>query len=197
VIKPARIVVLDAMGVIYRARDDVAELLEPFVERQGSSSSASHVAALYAKASVGQLEADAFWRTLGLDPGVEDEYLAGHVLSDGLLAFLEFAHGAGIDVWCLSNDVSRWSFKLRRRFGLDQLFAGFVISGDIGHRKPGEEAYRCLVDRTGVVPDLFVDDRPCNVAAARSLGIPAACFGGPPGCDGVNDFAALTALLKT
>ncbi len=49
----ARVIVLDAMGVIYRARDDVAELLVPFVERHGSRASADHVAALYEKASLG------------------------------------------------------------------------------------------------------------------------------------------------
>lgn len=179
------------MGVVYRARDDVAELLVPFVARQGSSSTAAEVGALYEKASLGKLDADGFWRALGLDPGVEDDYLAGHELGDGLLAFLDFARRVGIDVWCLSNDVSRWSLKLRRRFGLEGLFAGFVVSGDIGHRKPAEPAYRCLLDRIGVVPQLFVDDRAGNVDAARSLGIPSVRFG----TGAVEDFAALTALV--
>ena len=49
----ARGVVLDAMGVIYRARDDVAELLVPFVERHGSRAGANDVAALYEQASLG------------------------------------------------------------------------------------------------------------------------------------------------
>ena len=188
-----RVIVLDAMGVIYRAQDDVAELLVPFVARQGSRAGARTVTALYEQASLGHLEADAFWRTLGLDPCVEDDYLAGHSLNDGVSAFLELAHGSGIDVWCLSNDVSRWSIKLRERFALDTFFVDFVISGDIGHRKPSEEAYRRLLDRTGSVPELFVDDRPRNVRVARSLGIPSVCFG--TGC--AEGFAALSSLIGT
>lgn len=188
-----RVIVLDAMGVLYRAEDDVAELLVPFVEQQGSRADARHVAALYEQASLGHLEADAFWRTLGLDPRVEDDYLAGHSLNDGVSAFLQLAHGAGIDLWCLSNDVSRWSIKLRERFALDAFFVDFVISGDIGYRKPSAEAYRCLLDRTGSTPELFVDDRPGNVSVARSLGIPSVCFG--TGC--AQDFAALSSLIGT
>ena len=191
-----RIIVLDAMGVIYRARDDVAELLVPFVRRHGSRANANDVAALYEKASLGQLDADAFWRALELDPGIEDDYLAGHDLSEGLFAFLESARISGIDVWCLSNDVSRWSVKLRERFGLDGLFADFVISADIGFRKPSEQAFRCLLDRIGGAPELFVDDRPRNVSVARSMGIPSVRFG--TGCHepgAVEDFSALSALI--
>ena len=165
----ARVIVLDAMGVIYRARDDVAELLVPFVERHGSSAGVNDVAA--------HLDADAFWRALDLDPSVEDDCLAGHDLSVGLLAFLEVVRSSSIDVWCLSNDLSRWSVKLRERFALDGLFAGFVISGDIGYRKPLEQAYLCLLRRLGGAPELFVDDRPRNVSVARSMGIPSVCFG--------------------
>lgn len=69
----ARVIVLDAMGVIYRARDDVAELLVPFVERHGCRAGANDVAALYQKASLGHLDADAFWRALELDPSIESE----------------------------------------------------------------------------------------------------------------------------
>ena len=138
------------------------------------------------------MDADAFWRALGLHPGVEDDYLSAHRLTEGLLDFLALARDSDVDVWCLSNDVSRWSIKLRERFGLNDLFSGFVISGDIGYRKPSPSAYRCLLDRLDATPQLFVDDRPRNVAAARNLGIPAVCFG--PGCDEtdcVADFAEL------
>ena len=192
----ARAVVLDAMGVVYRSGDDVAELLVPFVERQGSRASPTEVATLYEKASLGRLDPDALWRALGLDPGVEDDYLGGHELSEGLPEFLDFARGAGIDLWCLSNDVSRWSAKLRQRFALDGDFVEFVVSSDIGCRKPSTEAYACLLDRVGRMPALFVDDRARNVRVARSMGMRAVCFG--TGCGdrgGVADFAALSSLI--
>ena len=189
---PRRVIVLDAMGVMYRARDDVAELLVPFVQRHRPSVPAEDVAARYTEASLGQLDADAFWRSLGLHPSVEDDYLLLHRLTEGLLDFLGLAQSEGIEVWCLSNDVSRWSVKLRERFALNGFFAGFAISGDIGHRKPSGEAYRCLLHRLGTTPQLFVDDRPRNVTAAQALGIPAVRFGPDGGGPGtVADFTEL------
>ena len=191
---PRNVIVLDAMGVMYRAQDDVAELLVPFVQRHRPSVPAEDVAARYTEASLGQLDADGFWRSLGLDPSVEDDYLSLHRLTDGLLEFLALARNEGVEVWCLSNDVSRWSLKLRERFRLTGLFAGFVISGDIGHRKPSTEAYRCLLDRLGTTPQLFVDDRPRNITAAQALGIPAFRFG--TGCDGPDIAADFTQLIR-
>ncbi|MCY4129304.1 MAG: HAD-IA family hydrolase [Gammaproteobacteria bacterium] len=176
-----RTIVLDAMGVIYRARDDVEELLVPFIRSHGSSIDTGELNILYEKASLGQLDVDEFWRELDLSPAIEDEYLAGHELNEGALDFLNFARNIGIDVWCLSNDVSRWSFKLRKRFLLEDLFVDFVISADIGFRKPSEQAYHCLIDRIGHLPDLFVDDRVRNVSAAQLAGIPSVCFGASSG----------------
>ena len=188
------VIVLDAMGVMYRSQDDVAELLVPFVQGHRPSVPTENVAARYTEASLGQLDADAFWRSLGLHPSVEDDYLSLHRLTEGLLDFLALARSEGIDVWCLSNDVSRWSIKLRERFALNGLFAGFVISGDIGHRKPSAEAYRCLLDRLGTTPRLFVDDRPGNVMAAQALGIPTVRFG--VDCGGPGTVADFTELMR-
>lgn len=191
-----RTIVLDAMGVIFRAQDDVVELLLPFIKRHGSSVDEIDLQERYEKASLGVLDVDDFWRSLGLDPRLEDEYLAGHELNDGVLDFLEFARNDGIDVWCLSNDVSRWSQKLRARFALERLFVDFVISGEIGIRKPAEQAYRCLIDRIGYAPDLFIDDRASNVLAAESVGISSRCFG-LSGDNNVLNFESLRSLLSS
>lgn len=185
-------IVLDAMGVIFRAQDDVAELLVPFIRDHGCSIGATDLSELYERASLGHLDVDDFWRALGLDPNIEDEYLAGHDLNDGVLDFLHTVRENGWDVWCLSNDVSRWSIKLRERFMLDSYFAGFVISGDMGFRKPSRQAYRCLIERIGYVPHLFVDDRALNVAAADSIGIRSVRFdSGTTKRGEVRDFKSL------
>ncbi len=196
--KSQQTVVLDAMGVIFCAQDDVAELLLPFIARCGSSIGERDLQVLYERASLGVLDVDEFWRELGLDPSIEDEYLSSHKLNEGLLDFLTFAQDNEIDVWCLSNDVSRWSMKLRKRFELEDKFVGFVISGDIGFRKPSEQAYRTLVDQIGSVPDLFVDDRPANVYAAQIAGIPSVCFGSTTDKDGsMRNFKSLIGYLKS
>lgn len=165
------------MGVLFDAADDVAELLVPFV-REAGGADAQAVASAYLEASLGTISADAFWRAVGLTPEVEDTYLSGHSLVPGVVDLLECAGRAGMPVWCLSNDVERWSRKLRGRLEVETLFAGAVISSEVGARKPDRAIYRYLIDRSGFAPQelLFVDDRPRNVEAAIAADIPAVQF---------------------
>ena len=168
------ILVLDAMGVLYQAGDDVAELLVPFVRQHGMASlSAEDIDRDYVAASLGQLEMAEFWARMGVDAAREDEYLAGHRLIDGTLDALPRLKTRYGRLACLSNDVSRWSLKLRRQFGLEAWIDTWFISGDLGLRKPSPEIYRHAIDCLGVEPDdiTFVDDRPRNLDAARQLGI--------------------------
>ena len=53
------VLLLDAMGVIYRIGDDVKEILIPFVRQKGGDVGAVENA--YIEASLGRLEPDAFW----------------------------------------------------------------------------------------------------------------------------------------
>jgi HAD superfamily hydrolase (TIGR01509 family) len=174
-----RCVVLDAMGVMFRAADDVAELLIPFVRANRGDTGAESIQSRYVEASLGTISADEFWRAVGLPPSVEDAYLARHTLMTGTREFLHRASELCVPVWCLSNDVERWSRKLRTRLGIDGLLSGTVISSDARARKPAADIYRYLLARSGysAADLLFVDDRPANVEAARALGIPALQFG--------------------
>ena len=73
----AEILVLDAMGVLYQAGDDVAELLVPFVRQRGTASlSAEDIDRAYVAASLGQVEPADFWKRMGVDAALEDDYLA-------------------------------------------------------------------------------------------------------------------------
>lgn len=169
----ADIVILDAMGVLYEAGDDVAELLVPFVGRHGRADLlAEAIDRDYVEASLGRMDTDAFWRRMGVDPSLEDSYLAGHHLIEGTLealAELKQRHGR---LACLSNDVSSWSLKLRQRFGLERWIDHWFISGDLGLRKPSAEIYQLAADRLGVRPQdvVFVDDRLRNLDAAKAVG---------------------------
>ena len=89
----ARTIVLDAMGVLYRACDDVPELLVPFVADHNGAG-AHEVEAAYLRASLGESTASQFWAEVGLDPAIEDAYLKRHELADGVIAFLEWARTA-------------------------------------------------------------------------------------------------------
>ena len=69
------VLVLDAMGVIYAAADDVEELSVTFVFENGELADGTTVARHYTRASLGEIDAATFWRAVGLSPRVEDEYL--------------------------------------------------------------------------------------------------------------------------
>src|SRR5262249_37093249 len=136
------------------------------------------IGAVYLDASLGRIDADTFWRRVGLDASYEGAYLALHEPMSGADAFIASAQRNGIPLWCLSNDVARWSAQLRVRFALDRALAGAVISSDVGCRKPDAAIFRALLERCGFRADelLFVDDRPANVDAAAALGIRAHLF---------------------
>jgi putative hydrolase of the HAD superfamily len=138
--------------------------------RAGLSAEAIDLA--YHEASLGRIAPDALWKRLGIDPALEDDYLAGHRLIDGTpqaLAGLRRRYGR---LACLSNDVAIWSLKLRQRFGLEAWIDDWFISGDLGVRKPSAQIYRMVAERLAVQPGdiVFVDDRPRNLDAARTAG---------------------------
>jgi len=173
------ILLLDAMGVLYRAGDDVAELLVPFVRQHGQATlTPGEVDRAYVTASLGEMDAPTLWRRLGVDPALEDDYLAGHRLIERTLDALPRLRTRYARVGCLSNDVAAWSVKLRQHFDLERWIDPWFISGDLGLRKPSPEIYRLVLARLGVQPDhvIFVDDRPKNLDAARELGIRTVLF---------------------
>lgn len=170
----ADILALDAMGVIYRAGDDVAELLVPFIAEHGGETDAEAVAARYLEASLGRSAAADFWRAVGLSPDLEDAYLSRHALRadvEGVLARPGFTA-----VCCISNDVAEWSRKLRVRHGLERGVSRWFVSGDLGHRKPDPRIFEIVLDAFGTPPEriLFVDDRSRNLDAAAALGLQTA-----------------------
>jgi putative hydrolase of the HAD superfamily len=193
---------LDAMGVIFRDGDDVADLLVPFVASHGGSRDAAFVEERYRSASLGELTAEEFWQSVGLSPDLENAYLVQYRLNDGAAAFLEQSHELFSRVCCVTNDVSEWSRKLRRRFGLDRAIERWFVSGDIGWRKPDAAIYERVLRDLRVPAErlVFVDDRLRNVQAAAALGIISVVFGQEAHSTGwehaVRDFAELAALCR-
>ena len=190
------------MGVIYRAGDDVGELLVPFLREHGCTQDRGVIETYYRVASLGQISARHFWDTMGVNPHLEDEYLSRHECVPELNAFLEWARWAGIQMACLSNDVSEWSLKLRRRFGLESYIRQWAVSGDLGVRKPDGLIYEKAIQMFGRAPDelLFVDDRVPNVRAGRLSGMNAVLFSADRGhrddAEPSVGFPELRALLE-
>jgi HAD superfamily hydrolase (TIGR01509 family) len=195
-------IVLDAMGVIYSVGDDVSGLLCPFIAEMGGSLDTERITVLYRAASLGQISAEAFWKAVAVDPCLEDEYLARHRLTNGILNLLKTLQIGGYPLWCLSNDVSEWSLKLRGRFGLAQFMRGFVISGDVGVRKPDRAIFEHLLKQSGGASDeiIFVDDNAANPDTAAAMGIQTILFTGEPRRDAthpmVHDCGDLLNLVR-
>ena len=172
------VLALDAMGVLYAAGDDVADLLVPFVTKYGNGVSPSVIEREYLSASLGQIDSATFWKRVGVDPALEESYLSGHRLNDGVSELLASASQRFSRVCNLSNDVSEWSVRLRRSFGLDRAIDLWVISSDVGSRKPSPAIYLHLLDRLQVSPEkvVFVDDRPQNLDGAKQVGMQTILF---------------------
>ncbi|HEY3606296.1 MAG TPA: HAD-IA family hydrolase [Pseudonocardiaceae bacterium] len=173
-----KVLALDAMGVLYRDADDVADLLVPYLRERGCRFPVDRIEAEYTRCSLGEFPAAALWQRLGV-AGDDEEYCARHELTPGMAELLADSAGQ-VRLSCLSNDVAEWSVLLRRRFGLERWIDTWVISAEIGHRKPARAAYLSLLDAVDARPDevLFVDDRERNLVAARELGITAVPFAG-------------------
>jgi len=177
-----RVLALDAMGVIYRVGDDVADLLIPFIRENGGSTDRDLINDTYIAASLGKIPASRFWQTVGLDAEYEDRYLETLELSPGLEEFLTWAGESFDHVLCLSNGVSEWSLKLRRKFGLEKHIQTWVIGGDVGHRKPAAKIYEIMItqagEMVGALPGeiVFIDDRIENLDAAKEIGLETIYF---------------------
>lgn len=191
------ILLLDAMGVIYVDGDDVKDLLIPFVIEHGGESDPKVIDAAYHEASVGRLSGHEFWERVGLSHDLEDKYLRRLTLTHDLAKLLENSASHFERIFCLSNDVSEWSFKLRRRFGLEPYFSGWFISGELGLRKPDPSIYERFLDNAEVAPGdvLFVDDRPRNLTAASKLGFEVVLYD-PHGQQPENGFTTIRRLME-
>lgn len=195
------ILVLDAMGVIYRSCDDVAELLIPYVKERNIEATDDSIRDAYIRCSLGEMPASKFWSDLNVNGKFEDEYLHKHHLTDGLIEWL-IAFGSKISIVCLSNDVSSWSKKLRSRFGLEEYIKDWYISGDLGCRKPDERIYQAVEEKQGkAIQYVFLDDNPKNVRKAIELGWDAFLFvqnsGIPTDADGLKIIKSLNEIEKT
>lgn len=174
--KRIQMVVLDAMGVLYRDGDDVETLLIPFVREHGGIDDEQAIRARYVDASLGRHTTSELWSLLGV-PGDPDEldrsYTQRFELNAGVHEFLDAMERRGIGVACCTNDVAEWSALLRRRFELDGRVHPWIVSGTVGVRKPAEAIFAELerVLDVALRACLLVDDRIENLAAGRKLGM--------------------------
>jgi FMN phosphatase YigB (HAD superfamily) len=180
-LKP-ELLALDLMGVVFEESDLVSAHLVPFAQARGSPLDRDAIRALYKRSSAGEFDAAQLWRELGISNpnGATEAYVQLHRLDPDAIPFLRWVRGHGIRVAGLSNDVAGFSRALRERHRLPALVDYWVISGDIGSRKPDRAIYEALRRASGVPFEawVFVDDHQANVDAAAALGVTAVLFPG-------------------
>jgi putative hydrolase of the HAD superfamily len=111
-------------------------------------------------------------RLLGLAAaeGLIDRLFAGATLEPSMVAAVRAARLAGVHTGLISNS---WGTARYPRELLGELFAGIVISGEIGMRKPAARIYELGAEAIGRDPAqcVFVDDLPFNLPPAAELGM--------------------------
>jgi len=171
-----KLIILDAMGVIYKTSDDIKNLLYPYLKKIDSKITFNRINKLYLELSLGKIASKDFFSQLGfLDefPQIETDYLDTCLELDEGFLNLAGVLSEKYDLAMLSNDASEWSAYLRRKFGLDKYFITSVISGDIGIRKPSLEIYKVLLEKAERKAHdcVFIDDNIANLSAAKACDI--------------------------
>lgn len=111
-----------------------------------------------------------------------------HAMLDGVREIRRYGARTGL----LSNS---WGDALAYDHALlEELFDGWVISSEVGLRKPDPAIYELAVQRIGVPAGrcVYVDDLPGNLKPARALGMETVLHRG----DAAATLAEVRALLK-
>jgi FMN hydrolase / 5-amino-6-(5-phospho-D-ribitylamino)uracil phosphatase len=110
---------------------------------------------------------------------VRKAILTGFLFVEGMEPLLRELKSRSARIWALSNYPS-WVETLRRELSLDRFFEGYVVSYQIGARKPDPKMFLALCQQTRVAANdcVLVDDRVENVDGARRFGMTALLFSG-------------------
>ncbi len=168
------------MGVIFEDGDTMGKVLFPYVSEKNSVVSRAEVTSLYIRGRVGKLSSKQIFEALGFrdEPRkAEEDYLKKLKLDPGFKPAaekLKIKYKLGV----LSNDVSEWSWNLRKMHKLDGLFDAVVISGDAALHKPQKEIFEFFLKKSCVKAGecVFIDDKVRNLVSAQEMGFKAIKF---------------------
>jgi putative hydrolase of the HAD superfamily len=153
--------------------------------------------ALLAALETGELDAAGFEPRFGALLGVAPDGLIGRLFAGmapdvAMLDGVRALHDGGARTGLLSNS---WGDALAYDEALlEELFDAWVISSEVGLRKPDPAIYALAAERIGLDPEacVFVDDLPGNLKPARALGMATVLHRG----DAAATLAEVDALLR-
>jgi 2-haloacid dehalogenase len=104
----------------------------------------------------------------------------GHSL-DGTVEIMKELKQAGYPLYGLSNWSAETFPFARQKHDFFDLLDDYVISGEVGHVKPGPEIFQILLDRIGKPAHqcLFIDDSLVNIQQAETMGFGVIHFQSP------------------
>lgn len=164
---------LDAMGVIFLNEDDIEELFIPYVIKRFPDIDIDKLNELYyEKLSTGIISSSEFFRLLGI-PNIEHKYLDMCLKLDPEFKKVIYSLSKKYELSMLSNDVSEWSLFLRNKFGLNQYFENYIISGDVNLRKPDIMIFEKTLEILDTNGDscIFVDNSLENLEMSNKVGM--------------------------
>ena len=102
--------------------------------------------------------------------GLLNRMFAGSIAIPEMYQLMRTLRAAGLRTCLLSNS---WGNNDYPREVFPELFDAWVISGEVGMRKPEERIFRHAAAQLGLPPAqcVFIDDIQANVAAAEAIGM--------------------------
>jgi putative hydrolase of the HAD superfamily len=176
-------VLWDADGVLQRVPDGVEESMRPALKGRVEDIEGFLEEAYWAERPA--LAGDVSW--LDVLPGLLERWGIGESYDDVLRVWLSIEpvaathellralREAGLRCYLATNQAEHRGVHMRDELGYAGLFDGAFYSYEMRVAKPDPAYFRFIVDALGVAPErlLFLDDRPDNVEAARSVGMRA------------------------
>lgn len=157
------VVVLDGMGVIYREKNNLENILVPYIRQKGSALPDDIILKKAISLTQGRINPEQFWKEVGLDEdpdGLSDSYLSNLQLSSGVVKYILDLRERGIRIGCLTNDCTAWAETLKAKHSLESLIDIWIVSGSIGLRKPSLGMFEALrrTANVDISKVLIVDD---------------------------------------
>ncbi|WP_068310710.1 HAD family hydrolase [Polycladidibacter hongkongensis] len=163
---------LDAMGVLFTQTDEVEQVLQEHLFACECEYDESRLILQYLSATSGDLSEPELCQTLGLTKTQASSLPQRYTLMPQLIDLLEEAQNNYIGLSCMSNGIASWLKAAGRHNHLDTYIENWIISSDIGIRKPATSFFAKAAEQLGAAPQriLLVDNRPANLDAAHQLG---------------------------
>ena len=170
-------VVLDMYGVIVKQTGDD---FVPYVQRIFPNLRPEDIYTPWFKADDGELTSLDVWKILGFNGDlekVEKEYLDTIEINEGFFDFI-YAMRKYYKLAIISNDSSRWSQYLRKKFDINKYFDVISISGDLKIKKPDERIFKHTIEKLGCIASdcVYIDDRSGNLTSANEIGMNTVLF---------------------